>query len=80
MFDLVSKSLGKKPDNSIKIILSDDLTLNKTRIPSFLWANGISYKLFSGFVTDLNRILNSQNIYLCRRTPKNNGPIFILDH
>ena len=41
MFDLVSKSLGKKPDNSIKIILSDDLTLNKTRIPSFLWANGI---------------------------------------
>ena len=37
-----------------------------------------------GFVTDFNRFLNSQNLYLYRRKPKNNGPflltIAILEH
>ena len=27
-----------------------------------------------GFGTDFNRFLNSQNIYLCHRKPKNDGP------
>ena len=41
------------------------------------YTNGKKDEFKRGFVTDLNRFLNSQNLYLCRRKPKTIGPILL---